>query len=98
MKEDAETGKRTLAVRFGYRFSRGQYLALLALAYLTPLWFFAEGYGLAALLPLATLPLAAGVARTVLTETAGDALNPALESTGKLLAAYAVAFAVGLAV
>jgi len=34
----------------------------------------------------------------VLTETAGDALNPACESTGKLLAAYAVAFAVGLAV
>jgi len=33
LKEDAETGKRTLAVRFGYRFSRGQYLALLALAY-----------------------------------------------------------------
>ncbi|WP_123624094.1 1,4-dihydroxy-2-naphthoate polyprenyltransferase [Halorubrum sp. CSM-61] len=98
LAEDAETGKRTLAVRFGYRFSRGQFLALLALAYLTPLWFLAEGYGLAVLLPLATLPLAAGVARTVVTETAGDALNPALESTGKLLAAYAVAFAVGLAV
>jgi len=96
--EDAQTGKRTLAVRFGYRFSRGQYLALLALAYLTPFWFLARGDGLAVLLPLATLPLAAGVARTVLTETAGDALNPALESTGKLLAAYAVAFAVGLAV
>ena len=31
-------------------------------------------------------------------ETGGEALNPALESTGKLLAAYAVAFAVGLAV
>ncbi|WP_435095018.1 1,4-dihydroxy-2-naphthoate polyprenyltransferase [Halorubrum sp. N11] len=98
LEEDAETGKRTLAVRFGYRFSRGQFLALLALAYLTPLWFLTEGYGLAVLLPLATLPLAAGVARTVLTETAGKALNPALESTGKLLAAYAVAFAVGLAV
>ncbi|MGQ3330270.1 1,4-dihydroxy-2-naphthoate polyprenyltransferase [Halorubrum sp. FL23] len=98
LEEDAQTGKRTLAVRFGYRFSRGQFLALLALAYLTPLWFLAEGYGIAVLLPLATLPLAAGVARTVLTETAGDALNPALESTGKLLAAYAVAFAVGLAV
>jgi len=98
VEEDAETGKRTLAVRFGYRFSRGQFLALLALAYLTPFWFLAAGDGLAALLPLATLPLAVGVARTVLTETAGDALNPALESTGKLLAAYAVAFAVGLAV
>ena len=98
LEEDAQTGKRTLAVRFGYGFSRGQYLALLGLAYLTPLWFFARGDGLAALLPLVTLPLAASVARTVLTETAGDALNPALESTGKLLAAYAVAFAVGLAV
>ena len=98
LEEDAQTGKRTLAVRFGYGFSRGQYLALLGLAYLTPLWFFARGDGLAALLPLVTLPLAASVARTVLTETAGDALNPALESTGKLLAAYAVAFAVGLGV
>ena len=97
LEEDAETGKRTLAVRFGYRFSRVQYLALLALAYLAPFWFVAEGYGLTVLLPLATLPLAAAVARTVATETSGEALNPALESTGKLLAAYAVAFAVGLA-
>ena len=97
-EEDAATGKRTLAVRFGYRFSRVQYLGLLALAYATPFWFYANGTGLAVLLPLSTIPLAARVARTVLTETAGDALNPALESTGKLLAAYAVAFAVGLAV
>jgi 1,4-dihydroxy-2-naphthoate octaprenyltransferase len=96
--EDAETGKRTLAVRFGYRFSRAQFLALLALAYLTPLWFFAAGDGLAPLLPLVTLPLAVSIARTVVTETGGEALNPALESTGKLLGAYAVAFAVGLAV
>jgi len=96
--EDAETGKRTLAVRFGYRFSRAQFLALLALAYLTPAWFFATGGGLAPLLPLVTLPLAVGIARTVVTETGGEALNPALESTGKLLGAYAVAFAVGLAV
>lgn len=97
-EEDAETGKRTLAVRFGYRFARAEYLAMLAIAYLAPFWFLARGYGLTVLLPLATLPLAAAVARTVLTETSGDALNPALESTGKLLAAYAVAFAVGLAV
>ena len=97
-EEDAETGKRTLAVRFGYRFSRVQYVGLLALAYATPFWFYANGNGLAVLLPLSTLPLAVRVARTVLTETSGEALNPALESTGKLLAAYAVAFAVGLAV
>ncbi|ELZ52913.1 1,4-dihydroxy-2-naphthoate octaprenyltransferase [Halorubrum distributum JCM 10118] len=97
-EEDAATGKRTLAVRFGYRFARAEYLAMLAVAYLAPLWFVARGEGLATLLPLVTLPLAAVVARTVLTETSGEALNPALESTGKLLAAYAAAFAVGLAV
>jgi len=97
-EEDAKTGKRTLAVRFGYGFSRAQYAGLLGLAYAVPCWFVVTGHGLAVLLPLVTLPLAVGVARTVLTETAGEALNPALESTGKLLAAYAVAFAVGLGV
>jgi len=97
-EEDAETGKRTLAVRFGYGFSRVQFVALVALAYLTPLWFLASGYGISALLPLITLPLALVLTRTVLTETTGDALNPALETSGKLLAAYAVTFAVGLAI
>lgn len=99
LEEDAETGKRTLAVRFGYRFSRAQFLALLALAYVTPVWFLLrDGYGLPVLAPLLTLPLAATVSRTVLTETGGEALNPALEATGKLLAAYAGLFALGLAV
>ena len=97
-EEDATTGKRTLAVRFGYAFSRGQFLALLALAYLVPLWFpLAADFSPTVLLPLVTLPYAASVARTVLTETSGAALNPALERTGKLLAGYAVLFAVGLA-
>ncbi|GAB3663550.1 1,4-dihydroxy-2-naphthoate polyprenyltransferase [Halopiger thermotolerans] len=95
---DAETGKRTLAVRLGYRWSRVEYLALLALAYLTPLWFWLEGFGLGALLPLVSLPYAASVAQTVLTRTDGEALNPALEGTGKLLALYAVLFAAGLVV
>lgn len=97
LETDAETGKRTLAVRIGYRGSRLEYLALLALAYLTPLWFWlAEGFGPAVLLPLVTLPYAAPVARTILTRTDGEALNPALEQTGKLLALYAVLFAGGL--
>jgi 1,4-dihydroxy-2-naphthoate octaprenyltransferase len=96
-EEDAETGKRTLAVRFGYGFARAEYVLMLALAYATPVWFAVQGFGLTVLLPLVTLPLAVLVARTVLTETTGVALNPALERTGKLLAAYAATFAVGLA-
>ncbi|RDI70507.1 1,4-dihydroxy-2-naphthoate polyprenyltransferase [Halopelagius longus] len=98
-EEDATTGKRTLAVRFGYGFSRGEFLAMLAVAYLVPLWFLGRpDYGVTVLLPLLSLPYAASVARTVLSETTGDALNPALERTGKLLAMYAVLFAAGLAV
>jgi len=97
-EEDARTGKRTLAVRFGYGFSRAEFGGLLALAYAVPLWFAATGRGLPALAPFVTLPLAAGLARTVFTGTDGDALNPALERAGKLLAAYSVLFAAGLAV
>ena len=97
--EDETTGKRTLAVRFGYGFSRAEYIGLLGVAYLVPVWLWlAADASVAVLLPLVTLPVAARVAETVRTETSGTALNPALETTGKLLAGYALLFGVGLAV
>ncbi|WP_408958701.1 1,4-dihydroxy-2-naphthoate polyprenyltransferase [Natrinema sp. 74] len=96
---DAEAGKRTLAVRLGYRASRIEYVSVLALAYVVPVWFWlGAGFGPGVLLPLGTLPYAAMVARTVCTRTDGDALNPALEQTGKLIAIYALCFAGGLVV
>ncbi|WP_247000479.1 1,4-dihydroxy-2-naphthoate polyprenyltransferase [Halosolutus gelatinilyticus] len=99
LETDAEAGKRTLAVRLGYRASRFEYVGLLALAYVTPPWFWlAAGFDPTILLPLVTLPYAALVARTVCTRTDGAALNPALERTGKLLALYAILFAAGLIV
>ncbi|MHC3437251.1 1,4-dihydroxy-2-naphthoate polyprenyltransferase [Natrialbaceae archaeon A-gly3] len=94
---DVEAGKNTLAVRFGYTFSRIEYVAMLGLAYLTPLWvWFARDFGPAVFLPMLSLPYAALVARTVCTRTDGRALNPALEQTGKLLALYAILFTMGL--
>ena len=95
---DARAGKRTLAVILGYRFARAEFLSLLALAYLVPFWFLATGFGPTVLLPLLSLPLAVSLIRTLLTETGGEALNPALERTGKLLALYALLFSVGLVV
>ncbi|MDS0477434.1 1,4-dihydroxy-2-naphthoate polyprenyltransferase [Natrinema sp. 1APR25-10V2] len=96
---DAAAGKRTLAVRLGYRASRLEYTALLALAYVVPVWLWlGAGFGPSVLLPLVTLPYAAMISRTVWTRTDGDALNPALEQTGKLLAVYALCFAGGLVV
>ncbi|WP_248906653.1 1,4-dihydroxy-2-naphthoate polyprenyltransferase [Halocatena marina] len=94
---DAKTGKRTLAVMLGYRWSRIEFLSLIGLAYVVPIAFALIGYSLTVLLPLLTLPLAISLSRTVLTKTSGDALNPALETTGKLLAAHSVLFAVGFA-
>jgi len=97
--EDETTGKRTLAVRFGYGFSRAEYIGLLAVAYLVPGWLWlATDFSMGVLLPLVTLPVAIRVAETIRTETSGAALNPALETTGKLLAGYALLFGVGLAV
>ncbi|WP_049981041.1 1,4-dihydroxy-2-naphthoate polyprenyltransferase [Halolamina rubra] len=95
-EEDSNTGKRTIAVRFGYGVARAEYVAMLALAYAVPVFLFTRSFGPAVLLPLLSLPFAAVVARTVLTKTAGEALNPALERTGQLLALYAALFAAGL--
>ncbi|AHG04055.1 1,4-dihydroxy-2-naphthoate prenyltransferase [Halobacterium sp. DL1] len=97
-EEDATTGKRTLAVRFGYTASRVQFVALLALAYVVPLWFYVEGYSAAVFFPLLSLPLAVSVTRTLLSRTDGEALNPALSRTGQLLAVYSALFAAGFAV
>ncbi|PSP59148.1 1,4-dihydroxy-2-naphthoate polyprenyltransferase [Halobacteriales archaeon QH_7_66_36] len=95
---DAAAGKQTLAVILGYAGSRAEFMLLLGMAYVVPVVFAATGYGLAVLLPLATLPLAVSLSRTVLTETTGAALNPALETTGKLLFAHSLLFATGFAV
>ncbi|MCU4753398.1 1,4-dihydroxy-2-naphthoate polyprenyltransferase [Halobacteria archaeon AArc-curdl1] len=96
---DADTGKRTLAVRFGYRASRLEFTLLVGLAYVVPLWFWlGRGFGPTVLLPLVTLPYAALITRTVWTRTDGEALNPALEQTGKLLAMYAALFTAGLVI
>jgi len=98
METDRKAGKRTLAVYLGYRGSRVQFVTLLLLAYAVPLWFLATGYAVWVLLPLLSLPLAVSLTRTVLTETSGAALNPALARAGQLAAAFALLFAVGLAV
>ncbi len=96
-EEDATTGKRTLAVRFGYGVARAEFVAMLVLAYAVPAWFLRQPeYTVAVALPYLTLPYAVDITRTMLEETAGEVLNPTLERMGRLLAAYAVLFAVGL--
>jgi 1,4-dihydroxy-2-naphthoate octaprenyltransferase len=98
IETDRAAGKRTLAVVLGYTGSRVEFVALLAIAYAVPVWFWlGEGFSGTVLFPLLTLPYAGAVTRTVLRRTDGEALNPALEQTGRLAGLFAVLFAVGLA-
>ncbi|MEF8850847.1 MAG: 1,4-dihydroxy-2-naphthoate polyprenyltransferase [Haloarculaceae archaeon] len=95
---DAAAGKRTLAVVLGYRWSRVEFLLLVGMAYVVPVVFALDpAYGLPALTPLLSLPLAASVSLTVLERADGGALNPALERVGQTLFAHSLLFAAGLA-
>jgi 1,4-dihydroxy-2-naphthoate octaprenyltransferase len=97
-ESDAAAGKRTLAVVLGYRWSRVEFLALVGIAYVVPVLFALDAaYGLSALAPLLSVPLAASVSRTVLARTDGEALNPALERVGQALFVHSLLFAAGLA-
>lgn len=95
---DAVKGKNTIAVRFGAKWSRVEFTALLAFAYAAPLWFAAGlGFGAWALLPLASLPYAASTARAVLTLDRFEALVPMTPKAARLLVLYALLLAVGVA-
>jgi 1,4-dihydroxy-2-naphthoate octaprenyltransferase len=93
---DLSAGKRTLAVRYGRGFALGQYRALLAVSYLTPIGLALAGsVGPEILISLLSLPLAIKTERAV-TATEGRALNPLLAATAKLLAVFGLLFALGL--
>ncbi len=97
MEGDKRAGKKTLAVRLGPAFAKGEYLAALVLA----------GLGIPLLLCLLTgghyyslagsLALFAAIpsARTVLFSADGPALNRALANTSKALLLFSVLFSIG---
>jgi 1,4-dihydroxy-2-naphthoate octaprenyltransferase len=89
---DRRAGKRTLAVKLGRDRARSLFVAMVALAFLVPV---ALVPALSAwlLLPLAALPLAPPLVRTVTTRSDGPALNGALAATGRLLAVFSLLLA-----
>jgi len=94
---DAAVGKRTLAVRLGDRRARGQYLALLALAYVVPLVLVLEGAtGPWVLLVWATAPEAWAAGSGMLRAADGAAFNGLLRQTARLHGRFGLLFAVGL--
>jgi 1,4-dihydroxy-2-naphthoate octaprenyltransferase len=93
---DARAGKRTLAVRLGPAAARGEFLAMLAIAFATPVALLASGMAHAwILLPLVALPLAIAPTRRVL-GMSGAPLNLALAETARLQLAFGLLLAAGL--
>jgi 1,4-dihydroxy-2-naphthoate polyprenyltransferase len=96
---DAEVGKVTLAVRLGERGTRLLYAATILGALATlPAVGFAAGHAIAALLPLASAPLALGPVRATLAGAVGPRLVPVLVGTARLQLVLGVLLAAGIAV
>lgn len=95
-EQDAKAGKRTLAVRFGVRFARLEYIGCLAGALAVPVILVACTRAHAwSLVVLALIPIAVPAVRTVLTRTDAASLNPMLGGTARLLLLYSILFAMG---
>jgi 1,4-dihydroxy-2-naphthoate octaprenyltransferase len=96
-KTDVAAGKRTLVVRLGRGFGRGEWLGAVVAAALVPVLLVLSGQASAwVLAPLASLPLAVEPGRLVFIAE-GAALNRALAGTARLVLVFGLLFAVGLA-
>lgn len=98
IETDAQTGKRTLAVRLGPQGARLEYGLLLAIAYAGTVLFWLANWSSAwVLLPWLTLPLGGRLVRVLHSTDEGPALNKALAGTANLDLLFSLLFALGLA-
>lgn len=93
---DARAGKRTLAVRLGAQGARLEYAMLAGTAAAVPVMAAVSAGAPLLLLPLLTAPIGVALVRRVW-RTDGAALNPCLPATAKLLLAYSLLWAAGIA-
>jgi 1,4-dihydroxy-2-naphthoate polyprenyltransferase len=96
IETDRASGKRTLAVRIGEKATRMEFTALLLLAYAVPLLQILWGASYLYALPLASIPLALHVRNMVYRFSDGMSLNRALAWGGRLLALYALFYALAI--
>ena len=95
-EEDHSNGKRTLAVIFGERFTRFQYLFFMILSYaILFVVYLTFKKSLLIFLPLLSLPQSIKLIRMIFT-LRGKELNKTLELTAKLSAIYGLLFAAGI--
>lgn len=96
LETDRRANKRTLAVRLGRQGTQLEYLLLLLIAYLTPVWLWLGIHKSPwVLLPWLSLPLALPLLRAVFVNQ-GKALNATLAGTARLSLLFSILFAIGM--
>ncbi len=93
--EDRRTGKRTLAVRFGAGFARGEYIAAVVGACLLPLALYVTSGRHPWSVAAVVVAVAALPAFRRLFTSEGPLLNPVLAYTARLLLLYSAVFSAG---
>ena len=87
--EDGQTGKKTLAVRFGVGFARAEIVGLIVAAHAAGIYWCQQGWPRAFTLPLITLPIGLFVAWRVIAEPPSRGHNRLLAMSGGQLLAFA---------
>jgi len=96
IQSDRQSGKRTLAVRFGRSFAVSEYLfSLITAASIPVLIYMLIQDHIMILVCITLLFFSIPVMKTVLSSSNGSALNHALGMTGRLLMIYSILFSIG---
>lgn len=90
--------KKTLAVRFGVQFSKWEIAALSLLPFVINLYWWFEGYKIAAVLSLAALPLAVKLVRNVFANEPGPVYNKFLAQAAALHLVFGILVTIGFAI
>jgi len=91
---DSKAGKNTLAVILGHEGTIREYMFLVVVSYLVPVFMFLGGMPIIICLPLLSLPYGLSLVREVRNQQ-GEALNETLAKTARLSLLYSLFFAFG---
>lgn len=94
---DRLVNKRTLAVRFGVQFSRWEIAALTFLPFVLNLYWWFEGYKIAAMISMFALPLAVKITKNVFSTEPSPAYNKFLGQAAGLHLLFGLLIAIGFA-
>lgn len=98
LKEDQKVGKRTLAVRFGEKFSRMEISLLCLLPYALSFFWIRHGFVFAAIFPWLTLPLTVKLTQSIWTTEPSKSYNTFLGFAALLHLAFTLLLCMGFAV